>query len=71
MRSKETRQRSNRVLNSEKPERQKQQLRNNLPIRLRKNLAQRGFAVEARGGAEFFFDAQELVVLGDAVGARA
>src|SRR5271168_3950544 len=36
---------------------------------LAQKLAQRGFAVEARRAAEFFFDAQELVVLGNAVGA--
>src|SRR5258708_10057311 len=33
------------------------------------NLAERGFAVEAGRGAELFFDAEELIVLGDAVGA--
>src|SRR5437879_13838025 len=32
--------------------------------------AERRFAVEAGGGAQFFLDAQQLVVLGDAVGAR-
>ena len=32
-------------------------------------LAEQGSAWETGGGAEFFFDAQELVVFGDAVGA--
>src|SRR5215469_14956397 len=33
-------------------------------------LEQRGFAVEAGAGTEFFLNAEELVVFGDAVGAR-
>ena len=36
--------------------------------RLKAALRKRRLAVEACGGAEFFFDAEKLVVLGDAVG---
>src|SRR5579859_1975096 len=34
-----------------------------------KPLRESGFAVEAGGGAEFLFNAKQLIVLGDAVGA--
>ena len=33
-------------------------------------LKQRGFAIEAGAGAQFFLNAEELVVFGDAVGTR-
>ena len=45
-------------------------LRAKLRPNMIKLLCEDGLAGESRGGAEFFFDAQQLVVFRDAIGAR-